>query len=92
MRVVDAIYAGYGEKPNQGSIQRFGKDYLLANFPQLSYVMDVTVAQGGLEVVLYSCLFKTRGGSGREGYGSQNVGRPVLGCIDAEFAGKLIGN
>ena len=76
MRVVDAIYAGYGEKPNQGSIQRFGKDYLLANFPQLSYVMDVTVAEGGLEVVSIAAYLRPEGGRGGRGMVAKTLGGP----------------
>jgi peptidyl-prolyl cis-trans isomerase A (cyclophilin A) len=38
MDVVDQIYAGYGESPNQGQIQTVGKTYLESNFPLLDSI------------------------------------------------------
>jgi len=38
MDLVDQIYGGYGEKPNQGKIQRMGNEYLDKEFPLLSYI------------------------------------------------------
>lgn len=38
MEFVDAIYDGYGEKPNQGKIQKQGNAYLNMDFPLLSFV------------------------------------------------------
>lgn len=42
MEYVDAIYAGYGEKPNQGRIQNQGNEYLDREFPLLSYIVKAT--------------------------------------------------
>jgi cyclophilin family peptidyl-prolyl cis-trans isomerase len=38
MDFVDQIYAGYGEKPNQGKIENQGNKYLDKDFPLLSYI------------------------------------------------------
>ncbi|VEU36448.1 unnamed protein product [Pseudo-nitzschia multistriata] len=38
MDLVDQIYAGYAEKPNQGKIQARGNEYLDKEFPLLSYI------------------------------------------------------
>jgi peptidyl-prolyl cis-trans isomerase A (cyclophilin A) len=38
MDVVDKIYAGYGESPNQGQIETVGKKYLETNFPLLDSI------------------------------------------------------
>ncbi len=40
MDLVDQIYDGYGEKPNQGKIQVEGNEYLDEEFPLLSYVSE----------------------------------------------------
>jgi len=42
MKVVDQFYAGYGEKPNQGSITAQGNDYLDPNFPKLSKIKKIS--------------------------------------------------
>jgi peptidyl-prolyl cis-trans isomerase A (cyclophilin A) len=43
MDVMDQIYSGYREQPNQGSIQSEGKAYLDANFPMLDRITSATI-------------------------------------------------
>ncbi len=49
MKVVDALYSGYGEGaprgrgPNQGRIQMQGNDYLKQDFPRLDYVKSARI-------------------------------------------------
>jgi peptidyl-prolyl cis-trans isomerase A (cyclophilin A) len=43
MDVVDQIYSGDGERPDQGQIQMKGNEYLKASFPKLDYVKKATV-------------------------------------------------
>ncbi|KAL7430079.1 hypothetical protein ACHAXH_002922 [Discostella pseudostelligera] len=38
MEIIDRIYAGYGEDPDQGLIQQRGNAYLEDKFPKLSYI------------------------------------------------------
>lgn len=40
MDLVDLIFSGYGEKPNQGMLQNRGNEYLNKEFPLLSYISD----------------------------------------------------
>jgi len=42
MDLVDEIYGGYGEKPNQAKIQRMGNEYLDKEFPLLSYIAETS--------------------------------------------------
>jgi cyclophilin family peptidyl-prolyl cis-trans isomerase len=43
MDVVDRIYAGYGEQPDQGQIQAQGNAYLRSRFPQLDSIAHATI-------------------------------------------------
>lgn len=43
MDVVDRIYAGYGEQPDQGMIQMRGNAYLTAQFPRLDSIAHATI-------------------------------------------------
>lgn len=43
MDVVDKIYSGYGEQPDQGAITAQGAAYLQKNFPNLDTVKSATV-------------------------------------------------
>ena len=45
MDVVDKIFAGYGERPNQGMIQMRGNEYLNKDFPKLDYIKKATIAE-----------------------------------------------
>jgi cyclophilin family peptidyl-prolyl cis-trans isomerase len=43
MDVVDHIYAGYGEQPNQGEIEARGNAYLAAQFPRLDSIARAVI-------------------------------------------------
>ena len=43
MAVVDKIYNGYGNKPDQSQIQTAGNAYLTKNFPKLDYIKKVVI-------------------------------------------------
>jgi peptidyl-prolyl cis-trans isomerase A (cyclophilin A) len=45
MKIVDKINAEYGERPNQGSIQRQGNEYLKASFPKLDHIKKATIVE-----------------------------------------------
>jgi len=46
MEVVDSLYSGYGESPDQGSIQAQGNSYLESKFPRLDYIKTARIVQG----------------------------------------------
>jgi peptidyl-prolyl cis-trans isomerase A (cyclophilin A) len=43
MEVVDKIYSGYGQTPDQGRIQAEGNAYLSKSFPKLDYIKKATI-------------------------------------------------
>jgi len=43
MEVVDSLYSGYGEKPDQRRMLRQGNAYLQETFPELDYVRTATI-------------------------------------------------
>ena len=43
MDVVDSIYSGYGESPQQPNIQMQGNAYLEKDFPKLDYIKSATI-------------------------------------------------
>jgi peptidyl-prolyl cis-trans isomerase A (cyclophilin A) len=45
MKVVDKIYSGSGEKPNQGAIQQQGNAYLNQEFPKLDYIKKASIGK-----------------------------------------------
>ena len=45
MDVVENLYAGYGEQPQQPLIESQGNQYLQSQFPQLDYVKSAKIAQ-----------------------------------------------
>jgi cyclophilin family peptidyl-prolyl cis-trans isomerase len=42
MEVVDRIYDGYGEQPSQALIKQRGNEYLVENFPKLSFIVTAS--------------------------------------------------
>jgi peptidyl-prolyl cis-trans isomerase A (cyclophilin A) len=43
MSVVDSIYSGYGEAPDQGRVSADGNAYLKREFPRLDYIKSVRI-------------------------------------------------
>lgn len=47
MKVVDTLFSGYGERPDQGMITAQGAAYLDKNFPKLDKITSATIVPGG---------------------------------------------
>jgi peptidyl-prolyl cis-trans isomerase A (cyclophilin A) len=45
MEIVDQVYSGYGEMPDQGQIEAEGNSYLEKAFPSLDYIKTARIAQ-----------------------------------------------
>lgn len=45
MEVIQNLYKGYGERPDQGEITTRGNAYLKAEFPNLDYIKTATIVQ-----------------------------------------------
>lgn len=43
MEVVDRLYAGYGERPDQGAIEAMGNSYLASRYPKLDSIARATI-------------------------------------------------
>ena len=43
IEVLDKIFQGYGEAPDQGQLMRAGNAYLQENFPKLDYIKSAKV-------------------------------------------------
>jgi peptidyl-prolyl cis-trans isomerase A (cyclophilin A) len=43
MSVVQQIYSGYGQQPDQGAITSQGNEYLNSSFPKLDYIRKATI-------------------------------------------------
>jgi peptidyl-prolyl cis-trans isomerase A (cyclophilin A) len=43
IELLDKIYTGYGDKPNQGKINSIGNSYLAETFPELTYMESVRI-------------------------------------------------
>ncbi|MGP0072148.1 MAG: peptidylprolyl isomerase [Bryobacteraceae bacterium] len=45
LNVVESLYSGYGESPDQNEIQMQGNAYLQAQFPKLDYIENAKIEQ-----------------------------------------------
>ena len=43
MSVVQRIYSGYGQQPDQGAITDRGNEYLNSSFPKLDYIKKAAI-------------------------------------------------
>ncbi len=43
MEIVEKLYAGYGEEPDQGQIRERGNEYLKSKFPKLDFIKSATI-------------------------------------------------
>ena len=43
LNVVESLYAGYGEMPDQSQIQAQGNAYLQSQFPMLDYIQTAKI-------------------------------------------------
>ncbi len=46
LKIVDSLYGGYGESPDQDSIQARGNAYLTTKFPKLDYIKTARIVGG----------------------------------------------
>jgi cyclophilin family peptidyl-prolyl cis-trans isomerase len=46
LKIVDSLYGGYGESPDQDSIQARGNAYLTSKFPKLDYIKTARIVGG----------------------------------------------
>jgi peptidyl-prolyl cis-trans isomerase A (cyclophilin A) len=49
MDIVQSIYAGYGQNPQQGRITQVGNVYLKSDFPELDYIKTATIVPASRE-------------------------------------------
>ena len=45
MAVVDSLYSGYGDSPDQQFIQTIGNSYLTRTFPKLDYIKTARITE-----------------------------------------------
>jgi len=64
MDVVGKIYAGYGEKPDQGEIESRGAGYLAPNFPKLDIIKNTAIVSPAPAAPAHKTPSKTPGKSG----------------------------
>ena len=45
MKIVESLYSGYGERPEQPMIRTQGNNYLKSKFPELDYIKKATIVE-----------------------------------------------